>query len=442
MIAGEKVPDYRRNVMPLTAFIVLALGLLSTVASNVVFKSLAYGAGAIAFLVLLYFMNACVSEASNGGESLFHGSSFLRSLVVIIGITWIPFPIWYALSPEGFNVIKDEPGMKVAVAFLNVFSKGAFISYLARIRNDYLTRQKTMISIGYYSNDGNLKKGIDGLPEDLKARSDDQIMDKGTLLLIEEVLETMGRAKDRTFVVDLLQSHLITTNDDIISLTKDYCREIDLPWGLILALKSKIRSNHVQLDDPWSMQDKVIKNKDPELSFSAPHIAKNKGKIESVKRRQSATMDMGMRDDLSDTKSNYAYPSSTMSTAPSGGPNSPAGMMPMGYGYQSDHGLSPTPSVCPTATPSMCATATGPSQEEISRLSSLMETHQKNVNSQVDECRQFVMHSMDKIMNVLEQRLTDTNPPPVVHHPGAPHQPQAPHHQQAPHYPQAATPSA
>merc|ERR1719261_1150551 len=103
----------------------------------------------IFFLFLLYFMNACVLEASDRGESLFYGTSFLRGLSVVIALTWIPFPVWYALSPEGFNIIQDEQGMKLAVAFLNVFSKGAFIMYLSRIRTDFNTRQKTMISVGY-----------------------------------------------------------------------------------------------------------------------------------------------------------------------------------------------------------------------------------------------------------------------------------------------------
>ena len=49
---------------------------------------------------------------------------------MIIALTWVPFPVWYALSPEGFNVIQDAAGMKVAVAFLNVFSKGSFMMYL------------------------------------------------------------------------------------------------------------------------------------------------------------------------------------------------------------------------------------------------------------------------------------------------------------------------
>merc|ERR1719487_791606 len=103
-------------------------------------------------------MNACVSEATAGGESLLQGGSFIRTLSVIILLTWFPFPIWYALSPEGFNVIEDVAGMKVAVAFLNVFSKGAFMMYVARIRTDHHTRQKTLVAVGFVGEDGDLKE--------------------------------------------------------------------------------------------------------------------------------------------------------------------------------------------------------------------------------------------------------------------------------------------
>jgi hypothetical protein len=194
----------------------------------------------------------------------------------------------------------------------------------------------------------------------------------------------MGRAKDTQFVVDLLQSHLITTNEDIISLTKEYCREINLPWGLIIALKSKIRSTSIQLDDPWSMQQNAAKAKDtPDLSYSAPHIAKNTKKIETVRRRQST--DMG-RDDMSEKASNVGgYPSS-MSTASS---------------FQH--------SMTPRSSPNSASPAgrSSDAQNDDARIAAIMETHQKGVNDQVDECRQFVVQSMDKIMDVLEQRMPD-----------------------------------
>jgi bacteriorhodopsin len=399
VLAGEKVPDSRRTTMPIVAFTVLFLGLLSTLAENIAFKAILYAAGTVVFLGLLYLMNACVYESSNGGESLFYGTSFLRGLIVLVALTWIPFPIWYGLSPEGFNIIKDEPGMKVAVAFLNIFSKGSFIMYLTRIRADFQTRQKTMVSIGYIKSDGTLaKKGTEGFDQvdGKKQEPEEEPMHESTLMLLEDVLETMGRSKDKALVVDLLQSNLITTNEDVLALTKEYCRDANVPWGMVVALKSKIRANSVQLDDPWSMQDHAASPKPPasELSFSAPHIAKNKKKIESVKRRQltaegiDGSSDIASNNPRSSLSASESVPLSPMST------KTPLGLEPA-----------------------------GPFARDDDRLAEILEEHQTNVNTQVDECRQFVMHSMDKIMNVLEQRLTDANHAPAAHlnHPQAGH---------------------
>merc|ERR1719506_2945231 len=175
--------------------------------------------------------------------------------------------------------------------------------YLTRIRSDYHTRQKTMVSVGYLHSDGTVanankaKAGFDFDGGNGDGKADDEVMKTSTLHLIEEVLETMGRGKDKAFVVDLLQSHLVTTNEDVLSLTKEYCRDINLPWGLVLALKSKIRSHSIQLDDPWSMQQQQPKSPTTELSYAAPHIAKSAKKIESVRRR---SMNAEFRDDMSD----------------------------------------------------------------------------------------------------------------------------------------------
>merc|ERR1719281_947637 len=153
--------------MPFLAFIILVFGLMSTVASNIALKAIMYCAGFLCFCLMCGQMNACVSEASSGGEHLLTGSSFLRGLVVIIALTWIPFPIWYALSPEGFNIIQDAAGMKVAVAFLNVFSKGSFMMYLARIRTDHQTRQKTLVAVGYVGDNGEILDRNDGKMDEM-----------------------------------------------------------------------------------------------------------------------------------------------------------------------------------------------------------------------------------------------------------------------------------
>ena len=68
-----------------------------------------------------------------------------------------------------------------------------------------------------------------------------------------------------------------------------------MPWGLVLALKSKIRSYNIQLGDAWSMHENKDRSENVSVSLSAPHIAKNKGKIEYVVRRQSSQGEFGLQ---------------------------------------------------------------------------------------------------------------------------------------------------
>merc|ERR1719379_2216298 len=103
-----------------------------------------YFCGVFCFCLLLHQMHRTVVEATGGAETLFWGSSSIRTLSVIVAWTWVPFPVWYALSPEGFNIIQNSAAMKIAVAFLNVLSKGAFIYYLMRVRGDLEVREMVM----------------------------------------------------------------------------------------------------------------------------------------------------------------------------------------------------------------------------------------------------------------------------------------------------------
>jgi hypothetical protein len=205
-------------------------------------------------------------------------------------------------------------------------------------------------------------------------------------MLVKEVLESMGRSKDTDNVLGCLQAHLITTNDDILALTKDYCTGIEMPWGLIVALKSKIRSYNIQLGDAWSMQGQNTEAlADVTVSLSAPHIARNREKIEHVVRRQSSkelpTLSRGsskqMPIEIDDNTSDWLSTTGIPSLPEKGG--------------LSPHALS---------------SASG---DEMKKMKVLLEDHEKCVNRQVDECRQFVKESMEKTIEALEQRLLPMN---------------------------------
>jgi hypothetical protein len=55
--------------------------------------------------------------------------------------------------------------------------------------------------------------------------------------------------------------------------------------------------------------------------------------------------------------------------------------------------------------------AASPARGDPEELAKLVERHQRQVTGQVDECRAFVVQSMDKIMDMLEQRLNAENNP-------------------------------
>lgn len=138
-------------------------------------------------------------------------------------------------------------------------------------------------------------------------------------------------------------------------------------------------------------QGKEGKPTDVTLSLAAPHISKNKGKIEYVVRRQSSI-------EATDTASQHHKDI-----------DDNASQLSSGLGYpispRTVNGMSSGGGASPFAETSRGAV----SNDEMRKLTNLLQDHQKSVNGQVDECRTFVMQSMDRIMDVLEQRVLDIN---------------------------------
>jgi len=247
IIGGEKVPDYRRWTLPLNAFVVLCFGLTASLQDILEFKLAFYFCGVTCFCVMIYQMNACVRDASDGEENLFVGKSFMKNLTLIVALTWIPFPIWFALSPEGFNIIKNAAAMKIAVAFLNVFSKGAFVFYINRVRADIEVREQALTQM-------KLKQEIRDPEEGLLAEERQWTLNKSTAAIIEEVLATMGRTTDFAAVKAVLERNMITSSDDMLVLTPAYCKEIQMPWGFVTAVKQKIRAQMAEQQDAWTLK--------------------------------------------------------------------------------------------------------------------------------------------------------------------------------------------
>jgi bacteriorhodopsin len=264
ILGGEKVPDWRRFTMPVNSAVILFWGVSAMFSTWLPMKLGFYFIGVFCFGILIYQMHSCIKESTDGAEGLFWGSSSLRTLSVIVAWTWVPFPIWYALSPEGFNIIQNSAAMKIAVAFLNVLSKGAFIYYLMRVRGDLEVREMVMADMKAINPDK--KKGME---QDDKPESERISPKLGSV--IHEVLFQMGRQADFEPIKEVLEQHMITTPEDLQVLTQEYCNSISLPFGFVTACKQRIKQRKVESQDNWTMNAKeVIDNFDAVSTATTP----------------------------------------------------------------------------------------------------------------------------------------------------------------------------
>jgi bacteriorhodopsin len=314
ILGGEKVPDWRRMTMPVNSGIILCWGVAAMFSTWLPMKLGFYFCGVFCFGMLMWQMNGCIKESTDGAESLFWGSSSLRILSVIVALTWIPFPIWYALSPEGFNIVSNSAAMKIAVAFLNVLSKGAFIYYLMRVRGDHEVREMVLADMNAVNGVSKKKLGSYGIPVDDDKPETEQINGKLSSVIFE-VLYAMGRQMDFEPIKEVLETHMITTQEDLQVLTQEYCNSIGLPFGFVTACKQRIKQRKVENADNWTMNAKeVIDNNFDTVSTATaplpPQVANDPRKLKEYHSRTEQNLrpnsarlpvDIGsLRDDVSE----------------------------------------------------------------------------------------------------------------------------------------------
>jgi hypothetical protein len=96
---------------------------------------------------------------------------------------------------------------------------------------------------------------------------------------------------------------------------------------------------------------------------------------------------------MSDKNSNLAYPHSPCPISP----RSPIGQDFSRTGETATNGSKESPTTGSKESPGHT--------DEITRITALLDNHQKQVNGQMDECRHFVTSSLDKIMDVLDKKM-------------------------------------
>merc|ERR1719199_1811503 len=141
LMGGSRIPEYRRVMMPAGAAIVLFCG-AATLFLDEPFTFLFYGLGIVIHCINMFFNRLQILEHSKGAEGLLVGDSEFRKATLILMITWVPFPLWFILSPEGIGLITSVSTIQMGWAFLNITAKFTLSFYIQRIKDNYCNRLK------------------------------------------------------------------------------------------------------------------------------------------------------------------------------------------------------------------------------------------------------------------------------------------------------------
>ena len=166
----------------------------------------------------MFVLNARqIAEVTDGEESFFSGSSEVRRLSMVLVLTWIPFPVWYALSPEGSGIMTDNAVIQIGWAFLNLTAKGSFTMLVQRSKLKYFREMRLVENLS------------DATPE--RKFADKSVFKQiGVNELVDETLGFLGMSSWAALLKQRLAKGGIRTGLDLDGLTEPTCKEARIPW--------------------------------------------------------------------------------------------------------------------------------------------------------------------------------------------------------------------
>lgn len=274
VLAGARVPSYRRFMMPLLSVAVLLCGTASMFTGDAL-RFGWYGFGLCLASIMFYHNIIQISENSEGEENAFQGASDFRKLSLLLIITWIPFPVWFSLSIEGFGVITDYLIIEMGWVVLNIVSKFTFIILMQRMKmvhqrkleaarelyglsptdevpeDELKMKAKAQVS----SATGGILASTYGLGAGEEAESEEKMVE-----VVAETMVTLGMSAHTDRLLRLLVENGVTNTAVLERLTGERCMELNLPWVLVEATQKRWTAEKMNLG-----QDKggLIEKEDP-----------------------------------------------------------------------------------------------------------------------------------------------------------------------------------
>ncbi|CAE7396171.1 hisS [Symbiodinium natans] len=273
VLAGARVPSYRRFMMPLVCVSVLLCGTASMFTGDAL-RYAWYAFGLMLALIMFYHNALQIKENSEGEESLFSGDSDFRKLSILLIVTWFPFPIWFSLSVEGFGLITDGFIIEMGWVVLNIVSKFTYIIWMQRMkmvhqRKIEAARELYGLSPSDEINEEDLKKqamtngaqngtvsaDAYGLGAGEEAESELKLVE-----LIAETMVTLGMSAHTDRLLRLMVENGVTNTAVLERLNAERCMELNLPFALIDAAQRRWTAEKMNMG-----QDKggTVEKEDP-----------------------------------------------------------------------------------------------------------------------------------------------------------------------------------
>ncbi|CAK9108915.1 Histidine--tRNA ligase (Fragment) [Durusdinium trenchii] len=275
VLAGARVPSYRRFMMPLLSVAVLLCGTASMFTGDAL-RFGWYGFGLCLACIMFWHNIIQIKENSEGEENAFNGDSDFRKLSLLLILTWFPFPIWFSLSIEGFGVITDYLVIEMGWVALNIVSKFTFIIWMQRMKmvhqrkleaarelyglsptdeigEDEL-KQKTG-SVQGKAAAGGVNANDYGLGYGEEADSEQKMVE-----VVAETMVTLGMSAHTDRFLKLMVENGVTNTAVLERLNGERCMELNLPYVLVEACQKRWSSEKMNLGQD---QGGVVLKEDP-----------------------------------------------------------------------------------------------------------------------------------------------------------------------------------
>ncbi|CAE7482978.1 hop [Symbiodinium sp. CCMP2456] len=297
ILAGARVPSYRRFMMPLLSAAVLLCGVAATFTDGGL-RYIWFGFGMILVVIMFYYNAQQISENSEGEESILHGQSDYRKLTLVLIATWFPFPIWFALSPEGFNLFDEELTIEMGWVVLNMCAKFSMIIIGQRMKLVHQRKLEAARELyGLSPSDevpenalnqkaimesskggrGNLNPEEYGLGLGEEAESEEKLVE-----LVADTMVTLQLANHTERLLKLLVESGVTNTAVLERLNQERCMELCLPWALVDAIQRRWSNEKMNMGQD---QGGVVEKEDPFMKV----LEANKERITSMKSGSQVT---------------------------------------------------------------------------------------------------------------------------------------------------------